>query len=93
MRCPVCGSEIEGKPKRCPQCGNLLPPKKERRCPRCGVRVAEHAKECFMCGTPLDKKPSFLLSIPWADIMLLILLLSLVGLWFFSPFNLPKVST
>jgi len=59
MRCPNCGTEIEGG-NFCSACGAPLEWKGEgRRCPACGARVAKRAKTCLICGAILEERRRF----------------------------------
>lgn len=52
-----------------------------RTCPYCGARVAERARDCFQCGADLTTPPRRRRSVPWADILLLLVIAGVVALW------------
>ncbi len=47
--CPNCGTEINGNPKFCPECGQKM----KHICPDCGTEVKGSAKFCPECGRKL----------------------------------------
>jgi len=66
-----------------------LPPARygrERVCPHCGTRVAQRAYTCFFCGASLEDAPRRRVAIPWADIVLFLVIGGVLALWWFrSP--------
>src|SRR5450759_1990211 len=67
----------------------------ERTCPHCSARVAQRARVCFFCGASLEDAPRRRLSIPWADIILFVVIGGLVVLWWLRPTNStarPRIS-
>lgn len=49
--CSVCGKELVGNVKFCPQCGDKYNP-----CPNCGADMDAGAKSCSQCGYEMPKK-------------------------------------
>ncbi len=54
---------------------------RERTCPHCGTRVAQRAHTCFFCGASLDDAPRRRVAIPWADIVLFLVIGGVLALW------------
>ena len=55
-----------------------MPP---RKCPNCGTPVSHKADECFMCGYQFHRPRQLRVRIPWADIVLLLVIVALVVFW------------
>ncbi|MCC7353070.1 MAG: LysM peptidoglycan-binding domain-containing protein, partial [Anaerolineae bacterium] len=56
-----------------------------RACPVCGTRVSQRADTCFMCGAALAVRPRRSLAIPWADIVLFLVIAGVVAIWWTRP--------
>lgn len=63
-RCPVCGRELGGENRFCPNCGSEILNKEEnwspesgkkRYCPQCGMALSEEALFCYNCGFKLSQ--------------------------------------
>jgi len=52
-----------------------------RKCPNCGTPVSHKADECFMCGYQFHRPRQLRVRIPWADIVLLLVIVALVVFW------------
>ncbi len=52
-----------------------------RKCPNCGTPVSHKADECFMCGYKFNQRRRVRLRVPWADIILIGVIIALVVLW------------
>ena len=61
----------------------------ERRCPHCGNRVAQRAHTCFFCGASLEDAPHRRLTIPWADVILFLVIGGVVAFWWLRSPDTP----
>jgi len=61
----------------------------ERRCPYCGHRVAQRAHTCFFCGASLEDAPHRRLTIPWADVILFLVIGGVVAFWWLRSPDTP----
>ena len=52
-----------------------------RKCPNCGTPVSHKAEECFMCGYRFDQPRRWRLRVPWADILLVLVIVGLIVFW------------
>lgn len=46
----------KAKPRKCPQCGYILPEGQLVRCPRCNMNLLEKCSDCTGCPTSLWEK-------------------------------------
>ncbi len=62
---------------------------RERACRRCGTRVALKATDCFFCGASLEDAPRRRAIIPWADLVLFLVIGGLLAFWWLQTPSLP----
>jgi LysM repeat protein len=59
----------------------------ERHCPRCGTPVAHRAETCLMCGATLRERRRLSLSLPGADLALVVIILGIIAVWWLKPWE------
>lgn len=52
-----------------------------RYCPNCGQRLAQKAESCFMCGYALDTGQQRRITLPIADLLLIVVVIGVAYLW------------
>ncbi len=52
-----------------------------RKCPNCGTPVSRKAKACFMCGYRFEQPRRWRPRVPWADVLLILVIVGLIVFW------------